>query len=69
MIPKTSEQAAVAPCPDCGENITLRGPVRVGKEVTCPHCEAELEIVETEPVELDWAYDDVDEDENEDEDS
>ena len=60
MIQKTSEQAAVAPCPDCGENITLRGAVRVGKEVTCPHCEAELEVIETDPVELDWAYDDTD---------
>jgi alpha-aminoadipate carrier protein LysW len=47
-----------ADCPDCGQKITLKGPVVLGQEVVCPHCEAELEVVETEPVELDWAYDD-----------
>ena len=30
----------------------------MGKKVVCPNCDAELEVVETEPVELDWAYDD-----------
>lgn len=65
---KTSTQSAVAPCPDCGEDITLRGTIRVGKQVTCPHCEAELEIIEADPVELDWTYDDDDWDEQEDED-
>ena len=68
MIQKTSVQAAVAPCPDCGENIILRGTIRVGKQVTCPHCEAELEIIEMDPVELDWTYDDDDWDEEEDKD-
>ena len=56
------------PCPDCGEKITLVGEIRLGKQVVCPNCEAELEVVETEPVELDWAYDEYeDDDESEDE--
>ena len=54
-------------CPDCGEEITIRGNVRLGQEVVCPHCDAELEVVETEPLELDWAYDDGDYDEEEEE--
>jgi hypothetical protein len=40
----------------------------VGKQVTCPHCEAELEIIEIDPVEVDWTYDDDDWDEQEDDD-
>ena len=47
-----------ATCPDCGDKIALRGEIRMGKKVVCPNCDAELEVVETEPVELDWAYDD-----------
>ena len=51
-------------CPDCGERVAIRGAVHVGQEITCPHCDAILEVVDTDPVELDWAYeDDWDEDE------
>jgi lysine biosynthesis protein LysW len=62
-------KTAKAVCPDCGETINLKSPVRLGQEVVCPHCDAELEVVETDPLELDWAYDDYDdEDEEEDDD-
>jgi hypothetical protein len=41
----------------------------MGQEVACPHCDAELEVIETDPVELDWIYeDDVDEDDDDDDD-
>ena len=69
MDPKTTAQTTKATCPDCGEKIPVRGTIRIGQEVICPHCDAELEIVETEPVELDWAYeDDWDDEEEEDDD-
>ncbi|MBN1641067.1 MAG: lysine biosynthesis protein LysW [Anaerolineae bacterium] len=55
-------------CPDCGEEITLHGNVRLGQEVVCPHCDAELEVVEIDPLELDWAYDDGDYEDEEEED-
>ena len=65
----TEAKAVKSVCPDCGEEITLRGNIRLGQEVVCPHCDAELEVVETDPLELDWAYDDGDyDDEEEDED-
>jgi len=69
MVTKGTAQPETAECPDCGETITLQGPVKIGQRVTCPDCEAELVIVETIPVELDW-YDEeeMDEDEDEDED-
>jgi lysine biosynthesis protein LysW len=64
-----AEQTKVvkALCPDCGENITLRGTVRLGQEIVCPHCDAELEVVETDPLELDWVFDDDYEDEEDEE--
>jgi lysine biosynthesis protein LysW len=43
-------------CPDCDEKITLRSP-RVGQKLLCPHCETEVEVISTEPLDLDWAYD------------
>ena len=61
-------QAVTAACPDCGKLVHLRGPVRIGQEVACPHCDAELEVIETDPVELDWVYDEYDGEEDEDED-
>ncbi len=54
-------------CPDCGERVPLSTPVRLGMRVTCPNCDAELEVVETEPIELDWVYEDDDYDYDDDE--
>jgi len=50
-----------AVCPGCDEEIYV--PVaRLGTKVVCRSCNAELEVVESGPIELDWAYDDDDED-------
>ena len=49
-------------CPDCDEQVTLRGPIALGRLVSCPNCGARLEIVETVPVELDFADEDEEED-------
>jgi lysine biosynthesis protein LysW len=63
---KTVVKQEVATCPDCGLKVPLEGQIWLGREVTCPHCEAELEVVETVPVELDWLYEDDDEYDDED---
>jgi lysine biosynthesis protein LysW len=60
-------------CPDCGQTITVSGQIMVGWLVDCPNCDAELEIVETVPLELDFFYgddesDDYEDDEDEDND-
>ena len=55
-----------AECPDCGEKVLVKVPVGLGQRVICPNCQAELEVVETVPLELDW-YDEeepVDDDED-----
>jgi len=61
-------KVAKAVCPDCGETITLKGSVRLGQEVVCAHCDAELEVVETDPLELDWVYEEEEDEEEQDED-
>jgi alpha-aminoadipate carrier protein LysW len=57
-----------ATCPDCGSRIGVKSPVRIGQQVVCPNCDAELEVIDTDPVELDWVYEDEEGDEDEDED-
>lgn len=46
----------VTHCPDCKQEIELWPLLQVGEELLCPHCEADLVVVNLEPVELDWAY-------------
>ena len=58
--PKTAE------CPDCGEQVPVSGSIKIGRRVECPHCKADLEIVETVPVELDWYYEEETEEDDED---
>ena len=53
-------------CPSCGEDIKLRENLKIGQMVDCPHCETELEVIDLDPVELDWAYYDDDEEWDED---
>ena len=47
-------------CPGCDEEIYVARP-RKGAQLTCNACNADLEVVETNPVELDWVYEDDDE--------
>jgi alpha-aminoadipate carrier protein LysW len=54
-------------CPDCDEELILNPTAKVGQKLTCPHCDADLEVIGVDPIELDWVYDWA-EDEDEDED-
>ena len=54
-------------CPDCDGDIILNPTPKVGKGLTCPHCGADLEVIGVDPVELDWAYEESDEDWGDDE--
>ncbi|HQE93410.1 MAG TPA: hypothetical protein PLH19_11240 [Anaerolineae bacterium] len=53
---------ARAVCPSCGEWVKLLDHPKIGQKVACPHCEANLEVIEVAPVELDWAYVEADDD-------
>lgn len=41
-------------CPLCKSNINIRHRTWVGENIRCPSCEAELEVVFLNPLELDW---------------
>lgn len=47
----------VAFCPECEGEFRVGPQLKVGQRITCPHCDAELEIIHLTPLELDWAYD------------
>ena len=48
---------AVATCAECDEEIEVSDRTRVGQRVVCPNCGARLEVVSSNPLELDPAYD------------
>jgi lysine biosynthesis protein LysW len=53
---------ATALCPDCDQKIVIGPKPKKGQWVSCPHCNADLEIISLSPLELDWAqYDDDEE--------
>ena len=45
-------------CPDCEENFELSDEAQIGDIVDCPACKARLEILDLQPVILDYALDD-----------
>jgi hypothetical protein len=47
---------AMASCPGCGWMVSPGSWPKEGQEVTCPNCEAYLEVINVEPLELDWAF-------------
>lgn len=54
-------------CPDCDEKIVLNPYIRLGRKLECPHCDADLEVISLDPLELDLVYDwSFEEDEDED---
>jgi lysine biosynthesis protein LysW len=56
MVTGKASKTTVVACPECDEDIILRGSIQWGQQVTCPHCGTELEVINTDPVELDWVY-------------
>jgi lysine biosynthesis protein LysW len=48
-------------CPECDTKITFKKEPELGQRVTCRECSEILEVVELDPLELDWAYEEDDE--------
>ena len=57
----TSKKVTVK-CLDCEHPIELGFQPVEGQIITCPECEAELEVISVEPMELDFYYEDWDDD-------
>ncbi len=49
-----------AECPSCEESITFHKPPRLGQILRCQFCESELEVIDLDPVTLDWPYEEED---------
>ena len=44
-------------CLDCDRAIDLGHDPQVGQRAVCPHCETRLEVINLDPMEVDWVYD------------
>jgi transcription initiation factor IIE alpha subunit len=47
-------------CPECESALKFDRQLEEGNIVTCPKCNAYLEVINTSPLEFDWVYDDDD---------
>ena len=45
-------------CSECDEEIEIAGRARLGQKIICGHCGAQLEVVATEPLEVEIAQED-----------
>lgn len=63
----TNSIKVIGICPDCNSEIRFRKSPHLGQLVTCHNCQTSLEVVRRDPLELDWAFDDpFEEDDDED---
>lgn len=65
-VGKGYKQMPYAVCPECDEDILIPGKVRLGQRLVCERCGAQLEVVDLDPIELDWAYEPAEEFDEED---
>jgi len=49
---------AFATCPGCDENVRISGRPEIGDAIVCQSCGERLQVVSTEPLELDWEFED-----------
>lgn len=56
----TTKDDVMAVCPDCEEKVNIGSQPRQGQRITCPECWADLEIISLDPLELDFAAEDDD---------
>lgn len=57
-----------ATCVECDEEIEINDRPRRGLRVICPSCGAQLEVVSTNPIELDLPFDEEEDDDDWDDD-
>ncbi len=48
-------------CLGCDNRISFRTPPKLGQKITCAECESELVVIDLDPIELDWPFEDEDE--------
>ncbi len=60
----SKKKPVIGACPECDANVVFTKAPFLGQKKTCPECVAELEVIGLSPIELDWAdeYEDYDDD-------
>ena len=53
-------------CPSCGETVIFERKPTLGQFIDCPFCEEFLEVIDLDPLLLDWPIEDGDYDDDED---
>jgi lysine biosynthesis protein LysW len=49
-------------CPNCEDSINFSNQPRIGQKLTCPHCGEVLEVLDLDPIELDFVYEEYEDD-------
>lgn len=57
----SSAQTLIGFCPECDTRIRFHVQPRLGQLVTCRECGEISEVIRLEPIKLDWAYADEEE--------
>ncbi|MCA9949865.1 MAG: hypothetical protein KDE48_09475 [Anaerolineales bacterium] len=57
-MPKSDNSKIAAYCPGCDTQIRFKRQPHRGQLITCPECEDMLEVVQTSPIVLEWAFED-----------
>lgn len=65
MSHRNNKDGTVAYCPACDAQIFFRRPPRRGENVTCRECESLLSVVRVSPIQLEWAFEDPFDDDDE----
>jgi DNA-directed RNA polymerase subunit RPC12/RpoP len=59
---KTVIREAMIECMDCGVRFPIKGRIALGQEIACPECGTWMEVVSLDPVQVDWIYDELEHD-------
>ena len=49
-----SKAKTIAECPSCGVDILFEMQLKLGQFIDCPSCDEFLEVIDLDPVLLDW---------------
>ncbi len=52
-----TRRSDVGYCPECDAKVSVNSP-KIGQVIVCRVCETRLEVIDINPLELDWAFDD-----------
>lgn len=44
-------------CLDCDTNLNITSDLALSQRLTCPNCNTTMEIINLDPIEIDWVYD------------